>query len=176
MYFGTNAFFVVSCCCCCSTVAGVMTAVFDPFFTGVDEDLLLKVQRIDEEITPSGTSFRVTNLVAGDTSKADGFLYEPGRFQAPVDVTLAGDGTNYIFVVDAAKDSLYQFTGLGFEGVQPPQSFNQTKVIRSSFGGRGISLTQFNTPRAVAYLREIVYVADAGNGRVLRFQLTTDFD
>jgi hypothetical protein len=29
---------------------------------------------------------------------------------------------------------------------------------------------------AVAYFNEILYVADAGNGRILRFKLTTDFD
>jgi hypothetical protein len=52
----------------------------------------------------------------------------------------------------------------------------ETKNIRVSFGGSGNSLTEFNQPSGVAYLREIVYVADKGNGRVLRFQLTTDFD
>ncbi|MFT4754705.1 MAG: hypothetical protein ACI85Q_002265, partial [Salibacteraceae bacterium] len=34
----------------------------------------------------------------------------------------------------------------------------------------------FKNPRAVAYLNEILYVADSGNGRVLRFKLTSDFD
>jgi len=155
---------------------GIPNTTRDFFFTAVDEDLLLKVQRIDQEITPNGASFKLNNLTLGDTSDADGFLYEPGRFRQPVDIALAGDQTGYIFVVDASKDSLYQFNGLGFEGVRPPPSSDETKVIRSSFGGTGIGLTEFNEPRAVAYLREIVYVADAGNGRVLRFQLTTDFD
>jgi len=35
---------------------------------------------------------------------------------------------------------------------------------------------QFNEPRGLACWNQILYVCDAGNGRVLRFKLTLDFD
>jgi hypothetical protein len=136
----------------------------------------LKVQWIDFISSDFGASYEARQFNVGDTSKADGFLYEPNRFDQSIDVTIAGDGSNYIFVVDAARDSLYQFNGLGYEGVNPPAGSRSNKAILASFGGTGEGLTQFREPSGVAYLREIVYVADAGNGRLLRFRLTTDFD
>jgi len=144
--------------------------------TSVGEGVTLKVQFIERIETEGGASFELRQLPVGDTSRADRFLYEPNRFDQPVDVVVAGDETNYIFVVDAARDSLYQFNALGLEGVNPPPGARSNKVIRASFGGTGDELTQFREPRAVAYLDRIVYVADAGNGRILRFRLTTDFE
>jgi hypothetical protein len=145
-------------------------------FTSTDPGTSLRVQWIEFIVTPNGASYEVRNLPAGDTSKAEGFLYVANRFEDPVDVTLTGDGTNYIFVVDRARDSLYQFNALGFEGVNPPAGANSGKAIKVSFGGTGEGLTQFREPSGVAYLNRIVYVADAGNGRILRFRLTLDFD
>ena len=44
------------------------------------------------------------------------------------------------------------------------------------YWGKAIPLlSQFNSPTAVAYKNKIVWVCDTGNGRVLRFKLTTDF-
>ena len=136
----------------------------------------MKVQYITVAESENGTSYNVAELTVGDTAKAERFLYEPDRFGAPQDVTIAGDRTNYIFVVDGEKDSLFQFTNTGLEGVRPPAGSGSTKNILVSFGGTGEGLTQFNNPKGVAYLNQVVYVADAGNGRVLRFKLTTDFD
>ena len=147
----------------------------DFVFASVGENVL-KVQTIRFLESDFGASYEVQNYVVGDTSRADRFLYEPNRFEEPVDVTVAGDATNYIFVVDAAKDSVYQFNALGFEGVNPPAGSRSSKVIRASFGGTGDGLTQFREPRGVAYLDKILFVADSGNGRVLRFKLTTDFE
>lgn len=115
-------------------------------------------------------------LVATDPSKADRFLYEPGRFEKPVDVYVAPDFTGYIFVVDAGKDSLYQFTQRGYEGVNPPANTNITKQIIASFGGAGAGPFQFQEPSGVAYFRRTVYVADKGNGRISRFKLSTDLE
>ncbi|MEL6591958.1 MAG: hypothetical protein AAFQ87_02220 [Bacteroidota bacterium] len=148
----------------------------DFIFAATDENSVLKVQVINFVETDFGANYEVRSFSAGDTSKADRFLYEPNRFSEPVGVTVAGDGTQYIFVVDAERDSLYQFNALGFEGVNPPAGAQSSKAILASFGGTGQGLTQFNEPRGVAYLDRIVYVADAGNGRVLRFKLTTDFE
>lgn len=148
----------------------------DFFFSSFSATNALRVQKINFNESDFGSSYNVANLIVGDTSRADGFLYEANKFSQPTDVTVAGDGTNYIFVVDSEKDSLFQFNGLGLEGANPPSGSRSDKNIRASFGGRGQGLTQFNTPKAVAYLDQIVYVADAGNNRILRFKLTLDFE
>jgi len=115
-------------------------------------------------------------LTVFDYSKADRFLYETNRFINPVDVYIAPDITGYIFVVDAATDSLYQFTRKGYEGVNPPAGSASTKQIIASFGGEGSGPFQFNDPSSVAYLRETVYVADKGNNRICRYKLSTDLE
>lgn len=145
-------------------------------FASRSEALQLRVQVVRFDESEFGASYVVSNLFSADTSRADGFLYTPNRFTDPADLTYSGDGTNYLFVVDAARDSLYQFNAEGLEGVRPPAGSRSTRAVRVSFGGTGQGLTQFREPRGVAYLERIVYVADAGNGRVLRFKLTTDFN
>ena len=141
-----------------------------------DPSLPIKVQAIQFNESEFGSSFNVQFLDFSDTSEANDVLYRPGRFQNPVDITITGDGTNYIFVLDAGSDSLYQFTSTGKEGINPPPGSSETKNIIASFGGTGQEATQFNNPSAIAYLDQIVYVCDQGNGRLLRFKLTTDFD
>lgn len=153
-----------------------LTPPGDFYFTSIAPSNALKVQRINFVQTEFGSSYSLTQQLVGDTSRADRFLYEANRFNEPTDIAIAGDGTRYVFVVDASRDSLYQFSADGFEGVSPPTGANSTKAIRASFGGTGEGLRQFNEPRGVAYFDRIVYVADAGNGRILRFKLTTDFE
>lgn len=150
----------------------------DFFYTSIDPDPdnLYRVRQIEYRETDFGLEYVPNPIGQIDTSKASGFISEPNKFTKPVDITLAGDGTGFIFVIDEAKDSLFQFTSNGLEGVQPPPGTGEIKHIKVSFGGRGIEPNQFNSPAAVAYMNEIVYVADKGNGRVLRFKLTTDFD
>ncbi|MCB0738927.1 MAG: hypothetical protein KDC92_15570, partial [Bacteroidetes bacterium] len=82
----------------------------------------------------------------------------------------------HIFVVDSELDSLYEFTNRGYEGVTPPANLNQTKVANVSFGGEGDGPFNFNNPMGVCYYREMVYVADMGNNRVLRFKLNTNLE
>lgn len=153
-----------------------LTTRRDFVFASTSNSSALKVQLIRYIETENGASYQIEDLPAGDTAKADAFLYEPNRFSNPVDVAISGDGTNFIFVIDNESDSLYQFSSNGYEGVQPPPGSSSTKYSIASFGGTGTELTQFNNPSAVAYLDKIVYVADSDNGRVLRFRLTTDFD
>lgn len=111
-----------------------------------------------------------------DESRAHRFLYEPNRFGRPADVYVSTDARGYIFVVDAEKDSLYQFTRTGYEGVNPPPNSPETKNIIVSFGGSGNGPFQFNEPSGVCYHRRTVYVADKGNNRVVRFRLSTDLE
>ncbi len=147
------------------------------FFTSMDPDPdnLYRVRLIEYIETDFGVDYVPNDIGQLDTAKSDGFINEPNKFYQPFDVTLTGDGTGYIFVVDVEKDSLFQFTSNGLEGIKPPPGSGQVKYVKVSFGGKGISLTQFNDPMAVAYNNKILYVADSGNGRVLRFMLTSDF-
>lgn len=144
-------------------------------FTSIAENTSIKVQIIDFIETDFGANYEPRILVETDTTVADGNLTTPERFSQPVSTLVTGDGSNYIFVVDKSKDSLYQFTVTGLEGVKPPTGAASTKYQLSSFGGRGEGLSQFNSPSAVAYKNSIIWICDTGNGRILRFKLTTDF-
>jgi hypothetical protein len=144
-------------------------------FTSIGENTSIKVQVIDYLESDFGASYEPRILFESDSTVADGNLATPDKFAEPVGVTITGDGTNFILVVDRAKDSLYQFTTTGLEGVKPPAGAANSKYQMASFGGRGEGLSQFNAPSAVAYKNRIVWVCDTGNGRVLRFKLTTDF-
>ncbi len=147
----------------------------DFIYTSFDENLVLSVQAIEFKESDAGASYEFKNLASKDTAKAKDAIYKPYHFSQPSDVTIAGDETGYIFVADAGKDSIFQFNALGFEGVNAPAASNSKKAVFASFGGTGVGLTQFRRPTAVAYFDKILYVADAGNQRVLRFKLTTDF-
>lgn len=137
---------------------------------------VLGIQAVE---TPDGIIFRPdTDLIrsAGNPEAGDGFLYEEFKFNAPSDLTFAGDGSNYIMVVDAGSDSLFVFTAAGIEGVAPPPGSGQSIPVVVSFGGTGDGPLQFNNPQGVAYFDRIVYVADTGNNRIARYKLNTDFE
>lgn len=135
----------------------------------------LWIRQVDNPET--GISFTENaTLLNFDTSRAERFLYEGFRFTNPTDICIAPDETGYIFVIDSERDSLYQFSPLGFEGVNPPPASGITKQVISSFGGRGLGPFQFNQPQGVAYFRRVVYVADTGNGRIMRYKLSIDLE
>lgn len=152
------------------------TASSDFLYTSLQSDNALKVQYIEFVEGEFGAQYQPRILASGDTSQADGFINSPNKFKSPEDITLAGDGTQFLFVVDSETDSLYQFSFTGFEGVRPPAAAGIDRFIKASFGGTGSDLMQFRDPMAVAYFNQIVYVADAGNGRIMRYKLTLDFD
>ena len=143
----------------------------DFIVTSLDSNRTLKVQYIEVSASAeAAATYSVKFFDSSDDTKADGFLYTPNRFKQPYGVTYSGDSKNFIFVLD--QDMLYQFTNTGYEGV--PFGTN-TKLQKVSFGGKGTSSLNFNRPKSVAYIYRTLYVADAGNGRVLRFKLTDDF-
>ena len=113
---------------------------------------------------------------AFNPNAGEGFLYEEFKFTNPSDLALAADGTNYLYVLDSAKDSLFIFTAAGIEGVAPPPGSQSTTPVPVSFGGTGDGALNFNRPNGVAYFDRIVYVADTGNNRISRFKLNTDFE
>ncbi len=148
----------------------------DFIYTSLDPSNALKVQYVEFLESEFGAEFRPRILASSDTSKASGFINSPNKFNRPHDITVAGDATRFIFVVDGVTDSVYQFTSTGLEGVLPPAATGITKYQKASFGGTGSGITQFNRPMSVAYYNQILYVADTDNGRILRFKLTLDFD
>lgn len=146
----------------------------DFLYSSLDPNNVLKVQYIVRQESIDGTAYTPKTDWSNDTTQANSFINEPYKFTEPVGIEYAGDGSGYIFVVDREKDSLYQFTSNGLEGVQPPPASGETKYIKSSLGGTGVGPTNFNEPMAVAYMNRVLYIADAGNGRILRFKLTLD--
>ncbi|CAN5634128.1 hypothetical protein BH10BAC5_BH10BAC5_00940 [soil metagenome] len=79
----------------------------------------------------------------------------------PEDVTL--DNNSNIFVVDAGNDSLYKFNSSG-------------KILRESFGGRGTGTNKLNRPYGVAFFNKVLYIADTGNNRIVRYKLSTELN
>ncbi|WP_333596121.1 hypothetical protein [Schleiferia thermophila] len=144
--------------------------------TMLEPNAAIKVQYIERIESEFGAEYRPRIFPYGDTTRADGGIHEPFKFEMPLGITISGDAAGFIFVTDIAKDSLYQFSSNGLEGVQPPAATGITKLQKASFGGKGSGFTQFNQPMAVAFFKKILYVADANNGRILRFRLTLDFD
>lgn len=129
--------------------------------------------------TPDGLEYRPdTDMVqsAANPELGERFLYDEFRFERPGGLAYAADGTNYFFVTDTGKDSLFVFTSRGIEGVAPPPGARTTQPVRVSFGGTGSGAMQFQDPLGVAYFRRIVYVADHGNNRIARYRLNTDFE
>jgi len=110
------------------------------------------------------TSFKVQWLQYINTRDFTGYqnnispqsaeMMQPNRFSEPEGATL--DDAENIFVVDAAKDSVYKFNPFG--------------DLLQSFGGTGV----FNQPHGVAFFDKTLYIADSGNNRILRFVLSTD--
>ena len=147
---------------------------------GTDADSLrFAVLSIRAVVTTDGIEYRPDSQklqVANDPSKGGGFLYEEFKFRNPTDMAFAADGTNYIYVLDAGRDSLFVFTNNGIEGVAPPPGSNSSLPVNVSFGGTGDGALQFRDPQGVAYFDQIVYVADTGNNRISRYRLNTDFE
>jgi hypothetical protein len=147
----------------------------DFLYTSTSPNGVIKSQYIEYIETEFGATYEPRNMVQ-DTSQADGFLTSPFKFEEPSGLALAGDGTNHIFITDLVKDSLYLFSLNGYEGVKPPAGYSTNRYINVSFGGSGQGLMNFNKPMGIAYMNKVVYIADSGNGRILRFKLTSDFD
>lgn len=58
----------------------------------------------------------------------------------------------------------------------PAGAVDQSRQVLVSFGKLGNGPKEFNTPSGVAYFDRIVYVADKGNNRIVRYKLTSDFE
>jgi hypothetical protein len=150
----------------------------DFLYTSIDSNLTLKVQY--KEVLKDADeneffSFKALPIPLGGI-EADGYLYQPFRFTKPVSVLYTGTSQRYIFVADEAKDSIFVFQSNGFEGTSPPPQYTNRKMLKVSFGGKGSGPLQFNRPKSIAFFNRTLYVADAGNKRIARFRLTSDYD
>ncbi|MBO6792860.1 MAG: hypothetical protein JJ895_03030 [Balneolaceae bacterium] len=142
------------------------------------KDIAFRVLWIEAIETIDGLIYQQNaSLLAQDTTQADGFLYEPNKFAQPTDIAFSGDDNSFIFVVDAELNRLFQFQTNGQEGVPPPAgAADQTRQVLVSFGQFGNGPKEFKNPSGVAYFDRIVYVADKGNNRIVRYKLTSDFE
>lgn len=149
----------------------------DGFWVGLTAPgLPLKVHSVVPREGEQGRFYEVEfRWAQGDSSLADGFLATPQKFSRPEGIAFTGGAQPYLIVADAGKDSVYVFTLSGLEGVIPPPAAGTRRPVKVSFGGRGSGPLQMNRPTAVAHHKRILYVADAGNRRIMRLRLTTDF-
>ena len=125
--------------------------------------------------TPDGLVYGAdaSKLAAATAGPA---LYSTFRFDNPTGLAYAADGTNYLFVVDSGKDSLFVFNANGVEGVAAPPGARDPRPVRVSFGGEGDAPLRLRDPHGVAYFGRTVYVADTGNNRITRYRLNTDLE
>lgn len=78
-------------------------------------------------------------------------------------VGIAVDNNKNVFVVDNTNDSLYKYTNAG-------------KFRTESFGGTGSGDNQLNKPGGVSFFDKVLYIADTGNNRIVRYKLSTDLN
>jgi hypothetical protein len=76
---------------------------------------------------------------------------------------LVQDVNSNIFVVDALRNHLYKFNTSG-------------KLLVESFGTLGSDVHQLRYPKGVAWYNKILYIADTGNNRIVRYKLSTDLN
>jgi hypothetical protein len=87
----------------------------------------------------------------------------PNRFQQPEAVAIDGARRD-VFVADAALDSIFKFNS---RGILKAESFGR---YRSLIGND----TTMQQPTGLAFFNKILYVADARQGVILRFTLSSD--
>jgi hypothetical protein len=147
-----------------------LTATNSPDFwvLNQNEDQEIQVQHIQFVEGPFGALYEPVFYSTTDP-ESTGYLQWPKRFKNPVDLCFAGDGSRFLFVVDAGVDSIYQFTSSGLEGVPPPPASTRETNAIATIGG-------FSDLRAAAYFDKILYTADAQTGTIQRFKMTLDFD
>lgn len=148
----------------------------DFIYTSLTADLAINVRYIEVVNTPDGLVSSFKTLGAPGLNDASGYLYQTFRFVKPSAVLFAGVSQKYIFVTDAAKDSVYAFQQNGYEGSVPPPQYTNKKLIKVSFGGHGNGPYQFSRPSSIAFFNRTLYIADAGNKRIVRYKLTSDYE
>lgn len=148
----------------------------DFIYTSFTSDIAISVRYLEVVNTPDGLVYNFKVFGIPSPRESDGYLYDPFRFEKPSAVLYAGTSQKYIFVADEGKDSIFVFQENGYEGAIPPPQYTNRKLIKVSFGGTGNGPLQFNRPVALAFANRTLFVADAGNRRIVRFKLTSDYE
>jgi hypothetical protein len=154
-----------------------MEASLNFAFTSLEEGLPLKVRYYNVTEDPdAGISYIYTSWLRPDTSQAQGYIDELFKFERPVSINFVASGRRLFLVTDEARHKVYIFQENGFEGINPPAQSRSRKLVNVSFGGLGNGVLQFNRPQSATIIGRILYVADAGNKRLMRYRLTLDYD
>lgn len=148
----------------------------DFIYTSLTDGVALSVRYMEVIVTPDGPETNFKTFGIPSEKEADGYLYMPFRFVKPSSVIYGGNTQKYIFIADEAQDSVYAFQENGYEGAIPPAQYTNRKMIKVSFGGTGNGPLQFRRPKGLAFANRTLFVADAGNRRIARFKLTSDYD
>jgi 6-phosphogluconolactonase (cycloisomerase 2 family) len=106
-------------------------------------------------------------------------MYESGRFKKPEDIFASPTENGFLFVTDSGTDSIYVFSNIGFEGVNPPANSSFKKQVIVSFGGSGVDGKasgpyNFVDPTGICFFNRTIFVCDKGNNRVCRYRLNSD--
>lgn len=83
------------------------------------------------------------------------------KFGTPNAVTQ--DANSNIYAIDALRNHLFKFNPSG-------------KLLVESFGTLGAGVHQLNSPQGVAHYDKVLYIADSGNNRIVRYKLSTDLN
>ncbi|MBI5402457.1 MAG: hypothetical protein HY959_03580 [Ignavibacteriae bacterium] len=70
---------------------------------------------------------------------------------------IAMDNNYAIYVIDSYRNYFYKFSSSG-------------SMLKESFG----DATKFSSPKGITIFNKVVYIADTGNDRILRYKLSTD--
>ncbi|MCX6160829.1 MAG: 6-bladed beta-propeller [Ignavibacteriae bacterium] len=73
------------------------------------------------------------------------------------------DNNLSVFVIDSYRNYLYKFNSAG-------------KFMKESFGSFGTGDGKFINPKGVAFYNKVLYIADTGNNRIVRYKLSTDLN
>jgi hypothetical protein len=118
-------------------------------------------------------TFEGQEMLTANTSLIGTDIYAVNKFWNLEDVAI--DKSGYIFLVDAGRsiaDSLSDRPLPGFYRFAGSSGKQLQSVL-----GIGNGSKQFNNPKGIAVTpvleEQIVYIADSGNNRVMRFQLST---
>ncbi len=83
------------------------------------------------------------------------------KFGAAASVTQ--DSYSNFYVIDPTRNHVFKFNSAG-------------RLLVESFGKYGSGDTEFKNPMGVAHFNKVLYIADTGNNRIIRYKLSTDLN
>jgi hypothetical protein len=68
-----------------------------------------------------------------------------------------------VYIIDSYRNHLYKFNSIG-------------RLLIESFGTYGSGENQFINPKGISHFNKVLYIADTGNNRIVRYKLSTDIN